>query len=156
MATPTTKDDEVVLHLPPVPVYSEGVALRSILEIQTDLKKPIPDKFLEKRVGPGGGKPLTYWPWQVGVRAFDRYAPGWGLEFSPPVIVEGHVSIVAKLFIPCLEAPYPGYFRSSTGGDYENSDEAKRSKGFDPVLDAERQAMKRAMSNWGFGFYLYG
>jgi len=155
---------------PPVPALYGGRGLRPLAEIQEDLKRPIPAELLFWKPGKGGSKMLLYWPWWVGVRAFDKMAPGWSLELSSPVISsDGHVSIVAKVFIPCLENSYPGFFKSSSGGDYEGTKEAQQvqgssgtytkeatfGKGFDPVLDAERQAMCRAMSNWGFGFDLY-
>ncbi len=127
--------------------------LRSIEEIITDLKKPIPQEYLERRVQ--SGVTLTYWPWYVGVRAFDKYGPGWGYTVDDVQIVEGHVLVVCSVYLPCQESPTPGVRRSGTGGDYENLDEVKRMKGFDPLLDAERQAMKRAMSSFGFGLGLY-
>jgi hypothetical protein len=141
-------DEEVVLY--------GGKGLRPYAVIQEALKKPIPDKYLEKRESYKGGPKLTYWPWQVGVMAFDKIAPGWSMKVDGIVMGAGHIAVMVSVFIPCLENPYPGVFRSGTGGDYEHMDEAKRAKGFDPVLDAERQAMKRAMSNHGFGLYLYG
>lgn len=130
-----------------------GVQLRSIVDIIADLKLPIPEQYLEQRVQ--GGQEITFWPWSVGVRAFDHYAPGWQSEIRHIICSEGHVGVGMRIYIPCLECPSPGLFREDLGGDYEHPDMAKRARGFDPFLDAKAQALKRAMSQWGFGLYLY-
>ena len=128
--------------------------LRPIAEIIADLSKEIPAQYLQVKPK-GAGLNITYWQWQFGVMAFNKYAPGWSWQIDGTGINDGHVSVFGRIFIPCAENGYPGLFRAGTGGDYENADEAKRAKGFDPLLDAERQAMKRAMSLWGLGLYLY-
>jgi hypothetical protein len=146
-------EDEVAVEVEEGP---KGPApLRSIVDIISDLKQPIPASYLEKREAYKNGPKLTYWPWYVGVRALDHYAPGWSSEIRQVIHTDGHIGVVMRVYIPCLENPSPGIFREDMGGDYEHLDVQKREKGFDPFLDAKQQAFKRCCTQFGFGLYLY-
>jgi hypothetical protein len=119
--------------------------LRSIIEIITNLSKPLPDRWLKTRKQ--GGNTITYIEWHTAVRYLDHHAAGWGYAVKSVSLVGNLVTVVASISIPCLEGVVT---REATG--CEDSD----AKGYgDAVSNAEAMALKRAAAKFGLGLYLY-
>ena len=80
-----------------------NIPLRSIQEIEEDLKKPVPQKYLRKlNFGPAKG--ATYVPWMIVERMLSYFAPGWSTRstgFSTPI----GTTIITELTIPTSGGP---------------------------------------------------
>jgi hypothetical protein len=139
--TPTTENETQMEQYNPALMNGSAI---------TDLKKDIKPSLLKTRSQ--GGASLTYYEWHTAVKYLDHFAPGWCFEIRNVVVAEGHIGVVGRLSIPCIEGVV---YREDIGGDYEHQDETKRSRGFDPLLDAKQQAFKRCCAQFGFGLYLY-
>src|SRR5262249_7632283 len=75
--------------------------LRSIIEIITNLSKPIPPRHLKQRKQ--GGSMLSYIEWHVAVKFLDYHAAGWSYHVKSVQLVGNLVVVVASISIPCLE-----------------------------------------------------
>lgn len=140
-----------------------GKVLPSIKDIINKLKmptgnraQPLPPSVLRTRKQ--GGSTLTYIDWQTALRMLDAYAPGADIVSSDPVLIDAGISdsggkskagvaVRVTISIPSAEGIIS---RSATGF------KAIQSGGYgDAVLNAERQALKRAAAMFGLGLYLY-
>lgn len=120
-------------------------ALRSIREIIADLSEPLPKEAIA--VKKMQGSPISYIHWQTAVRLLDTYAPGWYGQVTRLDHLAGHVVIVYRLTIPCLEGDV---WREATGCEVEGH------KGYGDVFsNAEAMAFKRAAAKFGVALDLY-
>ena len=118
---------------------------RPLLEIMTDLRKPISSRFIKTKTIKG--RSIAFVSWYELNRLMDFYAPGW--EFSVNTTFDGtKVCVVGALTIKTQEGDFT---RSATGN--ENSD--LDSYG-DPYSNAEAQAFRRCCARWGLGLHLWG
>ena len=118
---------------------------RPLVEILTDLRKPIAPRFLKHKMV--GGRKITFVSWYQLNRLMDFYAPGWELELNTSF--DGtKVCVIGQLTIKAQEGDFT---RSATGN--ENSD--LDSYG-DPYSNAEAQAFRRCCARWGLGLHLWG
>ena len=118
---------------------------RPLAQILSDLSRPIPEKFLAKRVQ--GGKTLTYIPWNHVTRLLDYYAPGWTGRIKQVQQIGELVVVTYSLSIHAQEGIFT---REATGQESLNN------RSFaDAVCTAEQQAFKRAAARFGLGLDLY-
>ena len=118
---------------------------RSIRDIITDLSKPLPKRHLKTRRQ--GVTELTYIEWRVGAKYLDHFAPGWSYHVKSVCLIGNLVTVIASILIPCFEGVIT---RETTGCEEADA------KGYgDAVSNAEAMALKRAVSKFGLGLYLY-
>ncbi|MEN9871614.1 MAG: hypothetical protein RLZZ171_2606 [Cyanobacteriota bacterium] len=118
---------------------------RPLIEIMTDLRKPIAPRFIKTKLIKG--KSIEFVSWYQLNRLMDFYAPGW--EWSLNTSFDGsRVCVVGSLTIKAKEGDFS---RSATGN--ENSDLEVYG---DPYSNAEAQAFRRACARWGLGLHLWG
>jgi hypothetical protein len=128
--------------------------LRTIQEIEADLSKPIPARFLRTlKFGPAKG--ATYVPWMIVEKLLSYYAPGWSTTsagFSTPI----GTTIITHLTIPTVTGPVT---RAGHGFEAHQTTNAKgetKDTGFGgAAVVASRQAFKRASVAYGLGRDLY-
>ena len=128
--------------------------LRTIQEIEADLSKPIPERFL-RTLKFGAAKGATYVPWMVVEKLLSFYAPGWSTTsegFSTPV----GTTIITHLSIPTATGVVT---RAGHGFEAHQTTNAKgetKDTGFGgAAVIASRQAFKRAAVAFGLGRDLY-
>jgi hypothetical protein len=176
-ATPMENVEAEVAIQEEVMAQTEQVTgLRSITEIIEALKEPIHPKLLKFRQGPGNTQ-LTYIEWHTAVRYLDKYAPGWSSEITNITHTDRAVTVTCRIYIPCLENPYPGIYREDVGSEpllkdttdpntgklipagwkwsQRNNNWYQMGEGFDPTIVAKQQAFKRAAAQFGLGLKLY-
>lgn len=118
---------------------------RPLVDILTDLSRPIPERFLSQRKQ--GGSNITYIAWYEVTRLMDFFAPGWSGEVASVAFTDTRVTVVYRITIHAAEGDF---HREAAGTELLN-------KSFgDPITAAEQQAFKRACARWGLGLELYG
>lgn len=118
---------------------------RPLLEIMSDLRKPISPRFIKQRTIKGNR--IDFVSWYDLNRLMDYFAPGW--EFSLNTSFDGtKVCVIGSLTIKAQEGDFA---RSATGN--ENSDLDAYG---DPYSKAEAQAFRRCCARWGLGLHLWG
>jgi hypothetical protein len=117
---------------------------RSINDIISDLSKPIPARFLKKKVV--SGTELTYIPWHSATKMLDYYAPGWEYHVRFEHIA-GKVVAIASITIAAKEGMIT---REASGYEDEGVD-----KFGDPFSNASSMALRRSAAHFGLGRYLY-
>lgn len=118
---------------------------RPLIEIMTDLRKPISSRFIKSKSIKG--QQIKFVSWYQLNRLMDFYCPGW--EFSLTTSYDHKkVCVVGSLTIKAEEGDFT---RSSTGS--ENSDLDTYG---DPYSNAEAQAFRRCCARWGLGLHLKG
>lgn len=128
--------------------------LRTIQEIEADLKKPIPDRFIKQlKAGPARG--AKYVPWVVVQRILSYYAPGWSthsIGFSTPV----GTAVITELTIPTATGPVTRAGHGFEPHQTTNRTGEVKDTGFGgaPVV-ASAQAFKRSAVAYGLGRDLY-
>lgn len=138
---------------------------RSLAEIEADLHREIPTRFLSDKTK--GGRTFTVFSWITAQRFLNYFAPGWhgraALTYS-----NERVGCVYELCIPTSDAGL--VCRGATGDDSEDDDpddipadpdqrkkwqQDQKGRNFgSPTTRAEGQAFKRAAARFGFGIYL--
>lgn len=140
--------------------------LRSIVDIVSDLKKPIHKSKLATR--PQSGQDIVYVPWFNAVGYLDLYAPGWEYRIVDRqfvVCLDQKIECVlsVELTIHALEGRFT---RSAVGTGVQEWDAGWTDKKtgkvgrWKPVYGgvaeiAESAALRRAASKLGLGLYLY-
>ncbi len=118
---------------------------RPLIEIMTDLRKPIQPRFLKHKTIKG--RKIDFVSWYELNRLMDFYAPGF--EWNINTSFDGtKVCVVGSLTIKAKEGDFT---RSATGN--ENSDLDAYG---DPYSNAEAQAFRRSCTRWGLGLHLWG
>jgi hypothetical protein len=128
--------------------------LRTIQEIESDLKEPVPAKYLRKlNFGPAKG--AVYVPWMIVERMLSFYAPGWSTTsegFTTPI----GTAIITHLTIPTSHGPVTRAGHGFEAHQTTNNKGETKDTGFGgaPVV-ASRQAFKRAAVAFGLARDLY-
>lgn len=118
---------------------------RPLLDIMTDLRKPIAPRFIKHKTIKG--KKINFVSWYELNRLMDFFAPGWDWKISTSF--DGtKVCVIGALTIKAKEGDFT---RSATGN--ENSDLDAYG---DPYSNAEAQAFRRCCGRWGLGLHLWG
>lgn len=118
---------------------------RPLIEIMTDLRKPIAPRFFKYKMA--GNKKITYVSWHQLNKLMDYFTPGWEWQITTS-FDDKKVCVVGALTIKAQEGDFT---RSATGN--ENSDVDAYG---DPYSNAEAQAFRRACAKWGLGLHLWG
>jgi hypothetical protein len=118
---------------------------RPLIEIMSDLRKPINPRFIKSKYIKGNK--ISFVSWYELNKLMDFYCPGW--EFGITTSYDGtKVCVVGSLTIKAQEGDFT---RSATGN--ENSDLDAYG---DPYSNAEAQAFRRSCARWGLGLHLWG
>jgi hypothetical protein len=128
--------------------------LRTIQEIEEDLKKPIPQKYIRVlTAGPARG--AKYVPWMIVQRILSYYAPGWSTistGFSTPI----GVAIITQLTIPTATGPVTRAGHGFEAHQTTNRQGEIKDTGFGgAAVVASAQAFKRSSVAFGLGRDLY-
>ena len=123
----------------------EDAGLRSIRDIIKDLSKPVAKRHLRTRKQ--GGKEIKFISWHDAIKYLDHYAAGWNYEIRNIQNIAGKLILTVRLSIPCAEGIV---YREATGQEDDDLDTFGNSSS-----NAESMALRRAMSKFGLGLYLY-
>lgn len=119
--------------------------MATYIEIQNELKKPLPDEKLATRKA--GKEEITYIPWHVAADILDETAPGWQGEVDSIVDLDDALAVTYALTIRGSDISVT---HTDTGF------ELKSVSGYgDPVSNATAMAFRRAAAKHGLGRYLY-
>jgi hypothetical protein len=136
---PTPKDLRVAL--------ATGQTLginRPFLDIQRDLYRKVPDSYYQFKSK--GGTQIIFLPWELLSCCLDYITPGWEKSISLNQIGE-RVTVECTVTIHSSDGSFK---RTATGSD------TLLDEGYGgPVVDAESQAFRRALANFGFCSYLW-
>lgn len=127
------------------PQQPPRAALRSIEDIEADLRKPISKSRIRKRKQ--GGTEIEYIAWHDAVKLMSWYAAGWSYEVRSLTSISGKIVIVVRVTIPTINGDV---FREATG--QENDEDVKYG---DPTSNAESMALRRAFAKFGLAIELY-
>ena len=126
-------------------------ARRSITAIIADLSQPLPKGCIAikeaRNTKTGTVSKFAYIHWQTAVRLLDTYAPGWHGQIRQCAHLAGHILVVYRLTIPCLEGEV---WREATGCEVEDLVIYG-----DQFSNAEAMAFKRAAAKFGVALDLY-
>ena len=118
---------------------------RPLIEIMSDLRKPISQRFMKHKTIKS--QKISFVSWYDLNRLMDFYAPGF--EWNINTSFDGtKVCVIGELTIKAAEGDFT---RSATGN--ENSDLDAYG---DPYSNAEAQAFRRSCARWGLGLHLWG
>lgn len=118
---------------------------RTIVEVLTDLRKPIPARLIKHRVQ--GGTQIDYIEWHTAAKLLDYFAPGWFSEIRNVSQTDARLVLTVRVTLVCSDGQVS---REATGQEELNS------KGYgDPSSNAEAMAFKRAAAKCGLGLHLY-
>jgi hypothetical protein len=165
---PMSAEDEAVLNEELTKHREEGTIdpliatkiaqsnLKSIVEIETNLSKPIPPRLL-KVFTAGPAKGLSYIHWLTAQKFLSLYAPGWSSRITliQPVGDElgGGVVVGVEISIPAQEGLVT---RGNVGYKTYKTGREQKDTGFGgAALVAQRQAFKRAAAEFGLARGLY-
>ena len=123
----------------------ENTEPRSIRDIIKDLSKPVAKRHLRTRKQ--GGKEIKFISWHDAIKYLDHYAAGWNYEIRDIQNIAGKLILTVRLSIPCAEGIV---YREATGQEDDDLDTFGNSSS-----NAESMALRRAMSKFGLGLYLY-
>ena len=117
---------------------------RPILDILTDLSKPVPARFISTRRQ--GGTEIKYISWVNICKLLEYFCPGY--EWEIDIHYGGdRIYVVGKLTIWAEEGAFS---RSATGNELSSLD-----KFGDPSSNAEAMAIRRAACKFGLGRQLW-
>ena len=136
---PTPKDLRVAL--------ASGQTLginRPFLDIQKDLYRKVPDSYYQFKSK--GGTQIIFLPWELLSCCLDYITPGWEKSIVLNQIGE---RVTAECTVTIHSSD--GSFRRTATGSDTLLDEGYGG----PVVDAESQAFRRALANFGFCSYLW-
>lgn len=127
---------------------------RTYGEIQADLRKPIPAKYLDTKRKQGNN--LTFITWYHCCHILDHYAPGWEGRITETRFTEDRIFVTYSLTIHGADRSVT---REATGTEVlkELDKEGKiREIAYgDPSSNASSMAFRRAAAAHGLGRYLY-
>ena len=117
---------------------------RPFLDIQRDLYRKVPDSYYQFKNK--GNTQIIFLPWELLSCCLDYIVPGWEKSISLNQIGE-------RVTVECcvtLHSSDGSFKRTATGSD------TLLDEGYGgPVVDAESQAFRRALANFGFCSYLW-
>lgn len=117
---------------------------RSFLDIQRDLYRRVPDSYYSfKRKG---GTSIIFLSWELLSCCMDYITPGWEKATTLNQIGE-RVTIECTVTIHSSDGTFK---RTATGSELLIDEDFGG-----PVVDAESQAFRRALANFGFCSYLW-
>ena len=117
---------------------------RPILSILSDLRKPIPPRFIKYKTIKG--QKIAYVPWFTLTRLLDYFCPAWDWEISTNF--DGHqVCVMGKLTLKAAEGEFT---RSAVGDEFSEVEHFGSS-----YTNAEAQAFRRACGRFGLGLALW-
>ena len=116
---------------------------RPFLDIQRDLYKKVPDSYYQFKSK--GGTQIIYLSWELLSCCMDFITPGWEKSVNLNQIGE-RVTVECCITIHSSDGSFK---RTATGSDTLLDEQFGG-----PVVDAESQAFRRALSNFGFCSYL--
>jgi hypothetical protein len=126
--------------------------LKSIVEIEANLSKPIPPRLLLK-FDKGAARGLTYIHWLTAQKFLSLYAPGWSSRVVSTTDVGDGVVVNHEISIPTLEGIVT---RGNVGyKEYKTGTQGKATGFGGAALVAQRQAFKRAAAEFGLARGLY-
>jgi hypothetical protein len=127
-----------------------AVPFRTIQEIEEDLKKPVPEKYVKTlTAGPAKGK--SYIPWAVVQRMLSYYAPGWSTS-SQAIDTPIGVGVITHLTIPTATGPVT---RAGHGFEPHKTAGGNNTGFGGAIVVASAQAFKRSAVSYGLGRDLY-
>lgn len=129
----------------PLPEVPEAPGAWTLAQIETALKRRLPEQMLKTRRTADGFE-LTFIEWHTAQRVLDKYAPGWEWKVTSISEVADRIIVCGELSIPTSDAGV--VHRQATGTEFAGGS-------VDPVTLAEAQAFKRAAVRFGLGLYLY-
>ena len=136
---PTPKDLRVAL--------ASGQTLginRPFLDIQRDLYRKVPDSYYQFKSK--GNTQIIFLPWELLSCCLDYITPGWEKSIVLNQIGE---RVTAECTVT-IHSSDGSFKRTATGSD------TLLDEGYGgPVVDAESQAFRRALANFGFCSYLW-
>ena len=116
---------------------------RPFLDIQRDLYRKVPDSYYQFKSK--GGTQIIFLPWELLSCCMDFIVPGWEKSINLTQIGE-RVVIECTITIHSSDGSFK---RTATGSDVLLDEQFGG-----PVVDAESQAFRRALANFGFCSYL--
>ena len=116
---------------------------RPFLDIQRDLYRKVPDSYYGFKSK--GNTQIIYLSWELLSCCMDYITPGWEKSISLNQIGE-RVTVECTVTIHSSDGSFK---RTATGSDTLLDEQFGG-----PVVDAESQAFRRALSNFGFCSYL--
>jgi hypothetical protein len=117
---------------------------RPFLDIQKDLYRKVPDSYYQFKSK--GNTQIIFLPWELLSCCMDYITPGWEKSISLNQIGE-RVTVECCVTIHSSDGSFK---RTATGSD------TLLDEGYGgPVVDAESQAFRRALANFGFCSYLW-
>ena len=116
---------------------------RPFLDIQRDLYRKVPDSYYQFKSK--GGTQIIFLPWELLSCCMDFIVPGWEKSINLNQIGE-RVVIECTITIHSSDGSFK---RTATGSDVLLDEQFGG-----PVVDAESQAFRRALANFGFCSYL--
>jgi hypothetical protein len=117
---------------------------RPFLDIQRDLYRKVPDSYYQFKSK--GNTQIIYLSWELLSCCMDFIVPGWEKSISLNQIGE---RVTAECTVT-LHSSDGSFKRTATGSD------TLLDEGYGgPVVDAESQAFRRALANFGFCSYLW-
>ena len=117
---------------------------RPILEILSDLKKPLDRRFIKTKTLKGNK--IDFIPWYTLTRLMDYFAPGW--DWKVTTSFDGNrVCVMGQLTLKAAEGDFT---RSATGNEFSEVEHFG-----DPYSNAEAQAFRRACGRFGLGLALW-
>ena len=117
---------------------------RPILEILSDLKKPVDRRFIKTKTIKGTR--IDYIPWMTLTRLMDYHAPGWDWRITTSFDGQ-RVCVMGELTIKAAEGDFT---RSATGDELSEVEHFGSS-----YTNAEAQAFRRACGRFGLGLALW-
>ena len=117
---------------------------RPFLDIQKDLYRKVPDSYYQFKSK--GNTQIIFLPWELLSCCMDYITPGWEKSITLNQIGE-RVTVECTVTIHSSDGSFK---RTATGSD------TLLDEGYGgPVVDAESQAFRRALANFGFCSYLW-
>jgi hypothetical protein len=150
LQNPTTATNTAIL--PPTPkdlrvALATGQTLginRPFLDIQRDLYRKVPDSYYQFKTK--SNTQIIFLPWELLSCCMDYIVPGWEKSIVLNQIGE-RVTVECCITIHSSDGSFK---RTATGSD------TLLDEGYGgPVVDAESQAFRRALANFGFCSYLW-
>lgn len=131
---------------------SQNSNLKSIVEIEEKLSRPIPPRLL-KTFDKGSARGLKYIHWLTAQKFLSLYAPGWSSRVVSVTDVGDGAVVNVEISIPTAEGLVT---RGNVGYKEYKTGAANKATGFGgAALVAQRQAFKRAAAEFGLARGLY-
>ena len=144
------------MQLPPRMALTEKEveSPRTYAEIQIDLLKRIPSKYLDTKRKQSAT--LTFIPWYHCCQVLDDYAPGWEGRITETRFTEDRIFVTYSLTIHAADRSVT---REATGTEVlkelDKEGNIREIAYGDPSSNASSMAFRRAAAGHGLGRYLY-